>query len=702
MKIRFQLVLAFLLLAVVPLTAIVLYSYFTAIHAVENAVESESNVLTAEMDERLRGIKTVLRQRLEGLRELPFGSWLGRGEGEGPEEGGTFVGRLMTEIGDAAPYVETLTFTPEAPAPGALPEPGAAPHPPRPPAPPGADPEMAPMVIDLPRLLSLGRRAGEDPEAREELGSEVAELTLIGVREALRALGPESPETKAALAEVERETRRVREEVAKVRQEHRAIVMAMREEDQRAAEERRREAERLLGTDLGVKVREGGEVVGELQAQVDAKKLLHSVLHSTPRRRGEIPFAFDAEGRLYLADEADRGRLEELGLERAPGTGEVLARHGGGQWVIVAQCDPDSQLLFGIARPIGDSLADIRRTTISNLGIGLGLIALAFVGVLPMSRHISRGLESVTAGAVRIAHGDLSARVPVTSKSEVGQLARAFNHMAEEVRTHQERLLEEERKRREQEVERRLLEAEYERKSRELEEARQFQLSLLPKTLPEHPSYEVAVDMRTATEVGGDYYDFHLAADGALTVAVGDATGHGARAGTMVTVVKSLFSSAAADVSPGEFLGRAAAAIKRMDLGRMAMALTVVRFHDGALTLAAAGMPPALVHRAASGETEEVVLPGMPLGGLDSTYQERRVELGERDLVLLLSDGLPELPDASGEPFGYARVRGAFAAAAAAEPAAILTELNAAAQRWTEGRTSADDMTFVIVKRKGP
>ena len=51
--------------------------------------------------------------------------------------------------------------------------------------------------------------------------------------------------------------------------------------------------------------------------------------------------------------------------------------------------------------------------------------------------------------------------------------------------------------------------------------------------------------MRTATEVGGDYYDFHLADDGALTVAVGDATGHGARAGTMVTVIKSLFTAEA-------------------------------------------------------------------------------------------------------------------------------------------------------------
>ena len=102
MKIRAQLVVAFLLLAVVPLTVIVLYSYFTAIRAVEHAVEAESNVMTAEMDERLRGIKTVLRQRLEGLGDLPFGSWLGRGED--PESGQVFVGLLKAEIGEAASY----------------------------------------------------------------------------------------------------------------------------------------------------------------------------------------------------------------------------------------------------------------------------------------------------------------------------------------------------------------------------------------------------------------------------------------------------------------------------------------------------------------------------------------------------------------------------------------------------------------------
>jgi sigma-B regulation protein RsbU (phosphoserine phosphatase) len=49
--------------------------------------------------------------------------------------------------------------------------------------------------------------------------------------------------------------------------------------------------------------------------------------------------------------------------------------------------------------------------------------------------------------------------------------------------------------------------------------------------------------MDTATEVGGDYYDFHVSEDGTMTLAIGDATGHGVKAGIMVTAAKILFSN---------------------------------------------------------------------------------------------------------------------------------------------------------------
>src|SRR5712691_6985546 len=124
---------------------------------------------------------------------------------------------------------------------------------------------------------------------------------------------------------------------------------------------------------------------------------------------------------------------------------------------------------------------------------------------------------------------------------------------------------------------------------------------MLPKHVPQHERYDIAVLTQTATEVGGDYYDFHLSPDGVLSVTIGDATGHGAKAGTMVTVVKTLFAGYNSSTDPASFLGDAAEKIKRMDLGRMAMALSLARFDGDRLTVATAGMPPLLIHRAADG-----------------------------------------------------------------------------------------------------
>ncbi len=87
----------------------------------------------------------------------------------------------------------------------------------------------------------------------------------------------------------------------------------------------------------------------------------------------------------------------------------------------------------------------------------------------------------------------------------------------------------------------RAIQAENERKTHELEKARRLQLSMLPKKLPRVPHLDIAVHMQTATEVGGDYYDFHVDESGRLTVVIGDATGHGLNAGTLVSVIKGLF-----------------------------------------------------------------------------------------------------------------------------------------------------------------
>jgi sigma-B regulation protein RsbU (phosphoserine phosphatase) len=273
--------------------------------------------------------------------------------------------------------------------------------------------------------------------------------------------------------------------------------------------------------------------------------------------------------------------------------------------------------------------------------------------------------------------------------------------MAEDLQDNQHRLIEQERLSKEHEIERRLLEAENSRKGDELEAARRFQLSLLPKRLPEHPELEIGVFMKTATEVGGDYYDFHLSPAGVLTVAVGDATGHGASAGTMVTVIKSLFTADAAGCELPQFLGQASSAIRRMELGRMAMALTLARYQQGRLTVAAAGMPPVLIRRAESGRVEELAVEGVPLGAMaDYAYRQRQVDLVPGDTFLLMSDGFPELTNQEGEPLGYGPVRELFEGAADKRPQDLIAQLAETAADWSGGASPSDDITFVALQVK--
>lgn len=251
------------------------------------------------------------------------------------------------------------------------------------------------------------------------------------------------------------------------------------------------------------------------------------------------------------------------------------------------------------------------------------------------------------------------------------------------------------------EAERRALEAENERKTKELEEARSLQLSMLPKELPQIPHLDIAVYMKTATEVGGDYYDFRVAMDGTLTVVAGDATGHGMKAGTMVSVAKSLFNSYASNHDILFVFGEMARCIKQMNFEQLAMCMTMLKISGNKLRVSSAGMPPMLFYKNSLNLLEEHLIKGMPLGTMVKfPYEVKEIELGKGDTILVMSDGFPEMQNSKGEIFGYQRVQDSFAAAALKEPEEIIEHLKAEEAKWTKGSSPDDDITFVVIKVK--
>jgi serine phosphatase RsbU (regulator of sigma subunit) len=247
-----------------------------------------------------------------------------------------------------------------------------------------------------------------------------------------------------------------------------------------------------------------------------------------------------------------------------------------------------------------------------------------------------------------------------------------------------------------------VIEAENERRAKELDEARQLQLSMLPRSVPQLPGLEIAAYMKPATEVGGDYYDFHLSDDGTLTVAVGDATGHGLKAGTMVTAAKSLFNNLASQPDITSIFKQSSAAIKKMNLRGLFMAMIILKVKEGRVSVSAAGMPPMLIYRAATNEVEEIAIRAMPLGGLQNiSYRQQELSLSAGDTILLMSDGFPEMFNEAGETLDYGKAKTILEEMAQATPQAIISHFVEVGETWANGRPQDDDVTFVVIKVKG-
>lgn len=335
-------------------------------------------------------------------------------------------------------------------------------------------------------------------------------------------------------------------------------------------------------------------------------------------------------------------------------------------------------------------------------------VILSVVIAYLLIRHTTIPLKFLVSGVEKVAAGDLDVKLDFPGRDEIGNLSSSFNQMTLALQEAREKALQEEKLRTESaelkikaaQAEARALKAENERKTYEFEQARQLQLSMLPEKLPEIPYLDISVYMKTATEVGGDYYDFNLREDGTLTVALGDATGHGLHAGTVVAATKSLFNALASKENPVETLRISSQALKDMGFHQMYMAMLLAKFDQNHVLLSAAGMPHPLLYRAKLNRIEEIAVSGMPLGSFpDYPYQEIKVDIEEGDTVLFMSDGITERFNLEKEALGEEKTRQLFAEIAKESTDRIIEHMVKAGENWANGRAQDDDITFVAIKK---
>jgi hypothetical protein len=222
----------------------------------------------------------------------------------------------------------------------------------------------------------------------------------------------------------------------------------------------------------------------------------------------------------------------------------------------------------------------------------------------------------------------------------------------------------------------------------EIEQARSVQHVLIPEELPAIHNMLIRSEYHPAREVGGDFFQIIPLDDrGSALVMVGDVTGKGLQAGMLVALIVGAIRTAVQQTTdPAQIL----AIINDQLAEREHSSATCVILRisdDGRVRLAHAGhLPPYLNGR-------ELQIEGaLPLGmvrGMEFSAQSLQLEAG--DELTLMSDGVVEATDSSGELFGFERVHEMMARHATAG------DLAAAAQEFGQ----ADDITVLQVQWQG-
>ena len=678
MSLRLRLALAFLLLSALPLAGFALYSYRSSSAALRRMAEAEAESLARDLALRVGSAADEVDRGVRMLARLPAASWRESGpQAEPPFE------VALAGLAPALRFIEGVSFVPEpplAPEPPAAPVPGAQPAPAVAPVAP-----IAPVALVAPVPPTPAAPAGFDSRraAVERGATEVVRERAAVEREAARvqqeAIRHELEQAREIVRRVLDETRDVqrsgapaadleavlaRKQLALAQLERMKLGTVPAELPPPA--EKKSAGKGSMAGDLSCDVAAGDQVVGKLQAKVKAKELLRSVLAQTDRERGEIPFALDGENKLYVAEAEDAPRLEALpAMTALRSGGPPPARRAGDDWVVVTRQEPASGYRYGIARPLSAAMSDLE----GRRGAQLHASAWRSSASPPSAWSRSRGGWCATSSASSrarrgIADGDLATRVPVTLERRARAAGRrsstAWRSSSPSIRSGCSPRSGGARRRRSRAAcsRPRTSAGGASSRRRASSSSRCCRASCRGRA-----GLDLAVAMTTATEVGGDYYDFLDAADGELVLAVGDATGHGAAAGhDGHRGQEPVRRRGRRTRSPAAFLTAANAAVHRMGLVRRAMAL------DRGADRGPAGRRsrrPACRRCCTSAprpaRSTRSPLAGTPLGARgEFPYAERTLELAPGDALLFLSDGLPELPNPAGEPYGYERLRAAL------------------------------------------
>jgi serine phosphatase RsbU (regulator of sigma subunit) len=237
----------------------------------------------------------------------------------------------------------------------------------------------------------------------------------------------------------------------------------------------------------------------------------------------------------------------------------------------------------------------------------------------------------------------------------------------------------------------------------ELEVARLVQQTQLPAEAPELPGWRFSTFYRSASAIGGEFYDFIQLPDDQLGVVIGDVAARGTPAALVMAHTRGLISAfAEEEVSPAHLLERVNKLLIPDTPEKIFVTcfLVVIDPHTGRMRFSNAGHDQP--YRVQNSQVLPLEATGLPLGiFLEARYDEYETILHPGECVLLYSDGLVEARSADGQLLSFPGLEELIRVHPSGSNGLIPYLLDAvdhyAGQAWVQ----QDDVTMVTIEYVG-
>ena len=246
-------------------------------------------------------------------------------------------------------------------------------------------------------------------------------------------------------------------------------------------------------------------------------------------------------------------------------------------------------------------------------------------------------------------------------------------------------------------------------RAKEMKMASDIQESAIPRVFPPFPDerrVDIYANMKTAKDVGGDFYDFYFSGPQKITFLIADVSDKGVPAALFMMRAKTIIKSIAQTGKPiADVVTESNDALCEGNGANMFVTAWVgeIDLMSGRITYVNAGHNPPIVMRADGTASYLRTRPGLVLGAMPGIkYRSQEIDFAPGDTIYLYTDGITEQPDDNGELLGEERLLAAISKMGAGRDLAkLLQSVLAHVSAHAAGADQADDCTQLVIRYSG-